>query len=246
MSLSVGAPKALVSHLTPERHRVLATLRQALLQIGEIGIKTALVRPTSRTFGKGLGVGVLAYGGTSQASGAADRLQGLACEMATAYLLIGRQSAGTAVGTGCSLSIAAAIGMQALARRAPVIAERNRKTPQASMGAGDPSFDGFSHVEEQVPPVSHLQDLGSSDGSSSGVLCRAVTSDDANPALSAQPRGKINRSLWRNGCRQARTKQSLTDPAVTNRPDRSSRRNRRSRTCIPPADLSARMPRRDA
>lgn len=109
--------------------------------------------------------------------------------MPTAHLLIGRQSAGTAVGTGCLLGIATAIGMQALARLAPVTAELNRKTPQASMGPGEPSFDSLSHIEEQVPAVSHLQGLGSPDGSSSRVLGGAVTRDDANPGLPAQPRG---------------------------------------------------------
>ncbi|BAR47373.1 hypothetical protein Maq22A_2p42770 (plasmid) [Methylobacterium aquaticum] len=79
------------------------------------------------------------------------------------------------------------------------------KVPQPGMGPLEPAFDGLPHVGEQVPSIGDRLRLGSAEACTSGILGRAIPSDEFDAGVPFEPAGY-------RGCRAIREE---IDDAVT-------------------------------
>src|SRR6185295_11424173 len=87
------ADKAPFAQFSPERHRVLATLRQALLQVRHVWVEDARPRAICGPSRKSFRLGVLAHRCARQPHRTLDRLQRLAGITALAHLIVDRPPA---------------------------------------------------------------------------------------------------------------------------------------------------------
>ena len=110
----------LTLQLAPERHCILAAFGHSRFQMGDEWVEDTAAWPAHGPLGEAVGVGVLTHCRPRQTGGATNGEQGLAGQVAPAHVLVGSMPTGAAVGTGGHLSAAAAKGLGALARTAPV------------------------------------------------------------------------------------------------------------------------------
>ncbi|BAQ49958.1 hypothetical protein Maq22A_2p40860 (plasmid) [Methylobacterium aquaticum] len=156
-------------------------------------IKQALSSTVRQPRRERLGARILAHRRTSQPQGTGDPEQGLPAGMPAADLVVDSLPSHPALCARFQFRRAAGEGTVAPGGTNGR-AREEWKVPQPGMGPLEPAFDGLPHVGEQVPSIGDLLRLGTAEACTSGILRRAIPSDEFDAGMPFEPAGN-------RGCR---------------------------------------------